>query len=321
MPIYRAPVYIPRRNTGVFYCQNHQGKANAYVKALEAAGYIATDKPEDALFMLTDSDISGRLGQIYRFHRHSKGGRVFLYPHTATPMWLWDGIYVPSPFVSAAFSIGEGGAKVPMLYGYDKPIHPVGWTYTRIRKFKAKKRPRKVLFAPIHANGNGYLSPEQLDTNARAFSRLLGLVRSDQIDLTVRYLHKLEWNGIERIQGVKYIQGKPDQSVAEINAADVVVSKQNMQYMSVARGVPTVGMDEDLPPMTATSLKNTYKVVSWERYRDYMKFPIDIFESDNTMEILCNASACDEQIATWRERFIGKPFDAKKFVEILEGYL
>lgn len=314
-------VYTPRENTRKFYCHDHQGKAAAYLKALQRAGYERAEKPEGALFMLTDADISGRGGQINRFYTASRGGRVFLYPHTAAPMWLWDGIYQPSPYITCVFGIAAGSAYVPASYGYGGPIHPVGWTYTRQRKFRKCKDPRRVLFAPIHANGNGYLSPRQQETNARTFSLLLPLAQNGQIELTVRHLHKLEWNGLEYAPGVQYVQGKPDQTIAEIDAADVVVSKSNMQYMSVSRGVPTVGMAEEYPPMTATSAKNTHTVQSWGRYMDYMQFPIDIFENDDTMQVLKDAAASDERVELWRERFIGSPFDAKKFVKILESYL
>jgi hypothetical protein len=327
MPQIRNLAYSPppRFNTRLFYCHNHQDKANAYVKALEKAGYHQVEAPDRrTAFMLTDSDVSGRARQIHNFYQVTHGGRVYMYPHTATPMWLWDGIYIPSPYITAVFGIGEGSAEVPKRYGFDKPIHPVGWTYTRLRKFKSCKHPRKVLFAPIHANGNGYLSPEQTLINGQTFDRLVPLAQTGQIELTVRYLHKLEWNGIERVQGVEYVKGEPDQSIAEIDRADIVVTKQNMQYMSVARGVPTVGMGEEATPVNATSAKNLMHVVSWQRYRDYMRFPIDLLDTSNpndAMDMLRQAAACDVSIADWRTRMIGDAFDGKKFVEILEGYL
>ena len=130
--------YQPRENTTKFTVYDHQGKAGAYVRALKRHGYSETKDQAKAMFLLTDSDIVGRAGQIHRFYTASNGAHIFLYPHTGRPMLQWDGMYKSSPFVTAAFCIAEGHAEVPRRYGYGKPMHPVGWSYCRIRKFKKR---------------------------------------------------------------------------------------------------------------------------------------------------------------------------------------
>lgn len=290
-------------------------------KAFLSAGYQLTNLAEEAMFLLIDSDVVGRARQIHQFYEQSKGARIFVYPHTGRPPILWDGIYAPSPYVTAVLGIGEGYREVMRRIGYSKPVHSIGWTMTRMKKFRAVKNPKRILFAPIHPNGNGYLSNEQREINRLTFEKLIPLVRSGQIELTVRYLHRLEWNNISQVQGVKYVQGRPDQSIIEIDKSHAVVSKQNMQYMAVARGIPTIGMGEDYTPISGTSSSNTMHVISWEKYREYMRYPIDILSENDTMEIIKCATQSDEAIRDWRNRFIGTKFDRFRVVEIVEKYL
>lgn len=298
-----------------FFCYDHQGKSRAYVKALEEAGHEQTEDRKEASFLLIDIDVLSRAREIDQFH--AMGKPSFLYPHTARPVLQWDGWYPPSPHVTAVFTIAEGGVEVPRTYGFTQtPIHPVGWTYCEIKSF-SPTCPNKILFAPIHVNGNGFMTHRERSLNSKVFHRLLKL----DVELTIRFLHELEWNGLWEEPGVTHVQGKPDQSTKEIDEAGVVVSHQNMGYLAVARGKPTLMMAEHLPPISGNSPSNVQMVKSWDKYRDLLMFPLDILESNDTMSMLELACRSDEPIREWKKKFIGNKFDPKKFVEILESYL
>src|SRR5690606_18540107 len=141
----------------------------------------------------------------------------FLYPHTTRPFLQYDGMYPPHPKVTAMFTIGVGQRKITQMFVGKRPVHAVGWALCKMGKFRRNKNPRKVLFAPIHVNGNGYLSPQQTDTNRRAFEKLLSA--KDELEIKVRFLHDLKQTGLWVEKGVEYIFGNADQTHAEIDWA------------------------------------------------------------------------------------------------------
>jgi len=298
-----------------FYCHNHQNKAFNYVNALKLAGHKETEK-EIADFLLIDIDVLSRGVLIKKFH--SQGKQTFLYPHTGRPILQWDGWYPPSEMVTAVFTMAQGGIDIPTRYGYNSaPIHAVGWSYTDVLEFQPCEEPKKVLFAPIHVNGNGFMTHRERSTNSKVFHKLLN---TEGIDLTVRHIHPLEWNGLWVESGVDYVQGQPDQNTEDIHRADVVVSHQNMAYMAVAMGKPTLMMAEHLTPISGNTNKNVREVKSWDLYKDDLMFPLDILSGD-TREMLKRACKDDHEIRSWRERFIGESFQHDKFVELVENYV
>jgi hypothetical protein len=306
-----------------YFLHDHQNKSIEYARALANAGYLRTQNHDDADFLFTDIDVLGRRRMIKIFNE--SGRPAFMYPHTGRPVLQYDGWYPPHPGITAMFTPAIGGVEVLHKYGFHKmlqrprPIHPVGWSMCPIRKFKVNKNPKKVLFAPIHVNGNGYLSDREKRTNALVFNRLIAI--KDKIKLTVRFLYKLEWNGIWPEKGVTFVQGAPDQSIKEILEADCVISHQNMAYLAIASGVPTLMMAEHKEPISGSSLNNTMEVRSWPKYRDYLKFPWDILANKDTHGLIRAACQSEDRIWLWKQRMIGNPFDPKLFIKILEEYL
>ena len=298
-----------------FYCHNHQNKAVEYINALRLAGHKEVEQ-DDADFLLIDIDVLSRGVLIKEFHQQGK--KVFLYPHTGRPVLQWDGWYPPSSMVTAVFTMAQGGVDVPTKYGYSEaPIHAVGWSFCEPKEFRPCQEPKKVLFAPIHVNGNGYMTARERAINSKVYHRLL----NTDVDLTVRFLHELEWNGLWDESGVEFVKGEANQSVEDIERADVVVSHQNMAYMAVARGKPTLMMAEHLTPISGNTNSSVREVKSWDLYKDELMFPLDILEHENTYALLQRACRDDSEIRDWREQYIGDPFDHAKFVSILESYL
>lgn len=300
-----------------FYCIDHQGKSGAYISALLARGWERTDRYSDAAFLLVDIDAAGRRSQIRDFCIQNPRP-VFMYPHCSRPVIQWDGMYTPSECVTAVFTLGQAGVDVPKTYGYKKPIHAVGWPYGDILPFRPCRRPKNILFAPIHVNGNLFLSNEQRSYNSETFRRLL---KTRWINLTVRYLYDLEATGLWHVPGVEYIKGKPDQSTREIDAADLVVSHQTMAYIAIARGAPTVMMAEDAWPISQAKPNDARRPKTWDTYKHLMVYPYDILATNKTRSLFDRAGASDAGIADWRNRHIGGPFQPDKFVDILEAYL
>jgi hypothetical protein len=251
---------------------------------------------------------------------HKLGKSIFLYPHAARPQIAWDGLYEPYPHITACFVIAEGHAEVMRRYGYPHPLEVTGWTYCYPQAFRPTPG-RHVLFGPNHPNANGWLSEVDRDINRRAFEILLALHRAGAIVLTVQYLRGLDQNGLWEEPGVRYIQARPDQSVARIDEADVVVSTQTLAYLAVARGKPTIMLGENTPPRGGNCEENFAFVVSWEKYRDYMRFPFDLLNTDDPAELIERAARTDEPVRAWRDRFIGPVLKPERFTAVVDRYM
>lgn len=290
-----------------------------YVDALRQAGYMRTSQMRLAKLVLIDHDI-GKDGQGFRrqvLEASKAGVPVFMYPHAARPMIQWDGMYPVHPDTKCNFVHSEGHAEVMRRYGYPLPICVTGWGYCRTREFQAREKVEKVLFAPTHPNASGWLCEEDLAANKQAFRILLDL----HLDLTVRYVGMLEKNGLWFDERVNYHQASPTNAYQEAERHDVVVSYQTYQYLCVARGIPTVGYGEDIQPHSGNHQWDLRWVASWEKYKDIMQFPLDLLKTDNPMQMLREAAFGNKKVSEWRERMIGIPFDAQKFVSVLESYL
>lgn len=302
-----------------FVYRGHQGKEQAYIQALRKHGYRPTmqDHKYGIKFVLYDMDGSFRQSKLERYHRRNIP--IFLYPHAARPQIIWDGIWEVWPFTKCNFVPGPGHKEVMERYGYPLPIEVTGWTYCDILPFKPVKEPKNILFGPIHPAVNGWLCNEDRDANQRTFGKLFKYCRESGAHLTVRYIRDLERNGLNKISGVTYVQGRANLSFEEIDQVDVVVGHQTFAYLAIARGKPTLMMREDLPPHTVWHGQTVW-VKSWDKYADIMMYPLDILAGD-TAELINKACQGSNEAAAWKERFISIQFDPNKFVEKLESYL
>jgi hypothetical protein len=250
-----------------------------------------------------------------------RGVRIFIYPHAARPNIFWDFPgQVMTDFITAHFVPAEGHAQIMRSFGVPHPIEPVGWHLSETRPFRCRDEVKKILFAPIHPNSNGFLSSIDRDINEAAFRKALSLML-ENVSLTVRYLRDLKRQGLWKAGGVEYIEGAPDGSTVEIDRADLVISHQTFAFLAVARGVPTLMMAEDKPPRWGGSEEKLRFVLSWEKYRDLMAFPLDILSGEDLGETVFRAIDSDMYIRDWRERMIGPAFDPDLFVERVESYL
>lgn len=309
-------------NTGlpsqVFQYTVHQGKQQAYVDALQAAGYKGgTMEKIHARFALFDMDVGERREILERLHQ--RGIPIFIYPHAARPMVPWDGIHEIWPHVKCNFTIGPGHVEVMQRFDYPIPLEACGWTFCEIRPFAPVKAVRSVLFGPIHPSNQGWVADVDMDLNKRTFARLLGYCQESGAQLTVRHIKKLQLSGLTYVEGVKYVEGCPDQTITEIDQADVVVGHQTFAFLAVSRGKPTLMMGEDIPPRTVLHGQVAY-VKNWDKYADLLMYPLDILAgpAGGMIEKACLRNV---KVEAWRRRFIGEQFQPECFVKKLESYL
>lgn len=306
----------------VFFCYNHQRKADSYIAALVSHGWQETRDPAEARFILTDyliSDDTSRRSKNLEIHK-SNGIKVFLYPHAARPNLFWDFEGQSFPTVAELqFVPAIGHLSIMRAYGFPLPIEVVGWGLSSIRPFRPRSRAKRILFAPIHVNSNGYLSGIDKDINAEAFRRVLSL-GDDGVEILVRHIGDLRKIGLWKAGGVSYIEGDRDLSTFEIDRSDLVVSHQTFAYLAVARGVPTLMMGERYPTRWGKSDETLRFPCSWDKYKDELLFPLDILEEAPEV-ISREALRSDRAIVTWKRRLIGSTFDPGLFVSIIERRL
>lgn len=296
-----------------FVLYNHQGKGNAHQQALVAAGWRMDAEHPDAV--LIDHDV-GPNGQGWRDEvtRHGQRGvPIYFYPHAARPMVQYDGMYPLSPYVRGIFAIADGHLEVMRRYGWDRKAWTTGWPYCRQRAFQPAQRVTRILFAPIHPNANGWLHESDREANAAAYRLLLGL---RNVQITVRYLRKLEANGLWFDRRVRWVQGRPDGSTGEVDLADVVIAHQTLAYIAIARGKPVVMIGDRVCPHSGNLPTCMRWAETWPAYRDYLAYPYDLADVETAGEALSlmeRAAESDAEVRVWRERFIGPPFDGPRF--------
>lgn len=324
---YQLPKRAERPKT--FVVHNHENKANAFIRALWECGWHRSNLTHVGrkvdLFLTDHATTASRIGTMDDFALMGTE-RFLVYPHTARPNLVND-IMPESKRVTAHLVSAPGHVDVMRAYGYEKPLHVVGWSLCPIRPFSPKPEPRKVLFAPIHER----CAEVDKKANREAFQRLYQLVQSGDIHLTVRYYHAqggsgLPGSGLELVRHpeIEYhciTQLEPDWE--QIDQADLVVAHQTFAWLAVARGIPAVMVAEDMPAHLVPKNQDEKFSKNWRKYQHLLAFPYDLLTCatpDETLSLLRRAVACDAEISGWKRRMIGEPFDEKAFLNVVEGY-
>lgn len=293
-----------------FAVGNWQNKANTLVETLVGAGHTVVHPSEPADVFLLDTDYN--VGAFARYWplQERAGARIYLYTHGMDAYIGWDGIWKPRP-VAGYLAMYPGAAEIMRRYGYPYPVEVIGWHYCEMRPFQPVRDLRRILFAPWHPHQNGYLYEPLKAYNARIFEALVSDFPG--VEITVRYLHSLEENGLDVVPGVHYIPGRADNSIQEIDATDLVVGVGTFARLALARGKPTIMFGQDLPPHESYRTGHFEAVKSWDKYREYMRYP---YEWDTLPGV---ELALEVEPVTYKARFVGAPFDAQKFLQIMEG--
>ena len=304
----------------LYVLEDHQNKSAAYAGALSSAGYFEARhlNCQGIRFILSDAD--WRTTEMDTAAARSIP--VFLYPHAARPMVIYDGCVTPRT-VRCMFTQAPGGKALMEKIGYPNPVEVSGWAFSEVRPFRPVAEVKRICFAPIHPNANGYLNRVDKDLNRKTFERLSGWCSANHVELSIRFIGSLAECGLDGLPEADFItwhQGKKNNSTFDMERADLVVSHQTFAWMAVALGIPTVMMGEDVPPRTGNSEAGFRYVDHWEDYKDYLMYPLDILSGDPDAVIAKAAAGCPA-VEEWKQRFIGEPFDGPAFVKTLEAYL
>lgn len=307
----------------IYRMTHHQNKENAFKRALLSRGWHESQYrfSQYVSFGLFDGDWPSRKSMFDELN----GKPWFLYPHAARPMVQYDGCVEPRRDCRAMFVSAPAGVYLMQKIGYPCEVVEVGWSLCPIKRFFPRATADKITYAPIHPNANTFLSEVDKRLNAEAYRRLVRYAERHESTVTVRYVRDIRDNGLaeamaEAHPNFIWKQATPDGSTDDITRADLVVAHQTFAYMSVALGVPTLMIGEDVPPRSGNSEAGFTYVQHWDDYKDYMIYPLDILDED-VDETVQMAIESDEPIRDWKAAFIGQPFDGDKFVDAIEERL
>lgn len=305
----------------IYRMSHHQNKENAFKQALSARGWYESHylRSQFVKFGLFDAD--WRAADIDNLN----GKPYFLYPHAARPMVQYDGSVTPRKDCRTMFVSAPAGVYLMDKIGYPCEVVEVGWSLTPVKAFQPKAKAEKITYAPIHPNANGYLNEVDKNLNRKAYRQIVDFAEKNNAHVTVRYCRNIIDNGLgEEIEKadpcVTWKSAHTDSSTDDITKADLVVSHQTFAYMSVALGVPTVMMGEDIAPRSGNREDGFTYAAHFEEYRDYLAFPLDILNGDPE-EVIKTAVTGSEAVEDWKARFIGEPFRPDYFVDCIEERL
>lgn len=282
-----------------------QQKGKPFAAALIAAGWTAHDvnqwHPADVLLTHHDMPISN---YRYAIDRYAElGAKIVVFPDGFNPFTYWDGIHLPYKN-DAALIISEAHRAVMDTWRHPVPTHVIGWPWSPVCDFQPTSGAR-VLFAPVHPDGNGYLPPADVQTNRLVYAALLEL---PGIELKVRYLGSLDQNGLQAENGVIFEAGVYDNSHQSIHAADVVIATGTYAAMAVALGKPVVMYSQNMP-----------QTPHYDDYIGMLDYPFTWekgIDMGNLIKIVCSGmQAADD----WKARFISHEMQPAALVEIIEG--
>lgn len=286
-----------------YWISHHQHKGKPIEQSLVDQGWQYSQSPDVALF-----DVARGRPIERRFRRG--GATLVTYPHTAIAAWWYDGILEPPIGFDAIMVIGEGQKEVQKIITPNSRVETIGWGYCPILPFQKPKQVKRILFAPLHPSANGKLRPEAKDVNARVYKRLQGM---RGVQTTVRVIGKLENNGLWESPDVTIKYAEPDGSYADIDAADLVIAEGMYLSLAVARGKPSIGMNQHVIQRVNG---NGCSPKRWWEYNHLQAYPVD-FDDGNITELIDKATD-ESQVSEWKERFIGQQLQPEYLSDLLQ---
>ena len=287
--------------------RDHQNKSAGLMDAIRRSHKLEYAPPGHyADVLLIDHDATDYYKKYIDVYKEI-GAKVYLYPHGATAHLAWDGVWPVYDKVDGYLAMSEGQAETMRRYGYPKPVKVTGWHWCEQKAFKPAQG-RKVLYAPIHVLGNGFIHADVRDMNTLVMERLCQL----DIQLKVRYVGELDACGIEVVNDVEYVKGNADNSYRDIDQSDFVVSFGTFAYLAIARGKPTMMYRQEIPYFDGHSAETVKEAESWELYGDYMEYPINVLE-DNAFK------KSNTEQKDWRDLFIGDQITPERLEAALDA--
>ena len=279
------------------------GKGRGLCEALVRAGHSLTSDLNQADILFSHTDAPWRPTELqYMQCAHDRGIPVVLYPHGAHPSIEYDGLQETSELVTHKFVSGPGHVEVMRRINYPKPVFEIGWSYCPILPFQSVRKPKRILFAPLHPWADGKTIRDfDLLGNKLMFEKLVEDLPAGA-ELHVRYFGDMEPNGLSDRDNV-FFHPITDLTVdwKQIDEMDLIVSCGTFAYLSVARGKPTIFFNQRSPSVND---EGTKIVDNWNSYGEYIRYPIDML--DWPLPILVS-KACEggRWFEEWRRLFVG----------------
>lgn len=292
-----------------YYIAHHQHKGRPFELALRREGWrLAINNPDVALFDHAINRKNPEEGRALIKRYYDQGSTIITYPHGATGAWWMDSdMYKTDKHISGNLVIGEGHKCIEEMIQPTIKHYVTGWTFCPIKEFKKPEEVVNILFAPIHAaDKTNNFRDEAFKANSRIFEALLKLPKKYKI--IIRYLNPLNTIGLQNNSRVLLRPGKPDGSYAEIDNADLVIAEGTYMYLSVARGKPTIGINQHVAPRPNAYGFKEFKLKQWDKYESFLAYPIDFDDEDNLLDLI-NRAANGEQ-SEWKKNFIGNQMDS-----------
>lgn len=285
-----------------FHIYAHHTKHTGIRDALLSAGHEETSISQaKTVFVHNDTE------PMWKFldELKSSGKKLVHFPHAGRPSLYWNNPYKPYGKFDLAIFPTELHEKVGRILGFEAPGIISGWSISPVRETRTSISGSSVLFAPIHPNGNGYLSSFDKALNRLAFQLMLS---RGHLEITVRHYGTLDGAGLSFAPGVKYIKSDGVVNEKTFDGYDFVVSTQTFGYCSVAFGVPTYFYGESIPPRVGASDKDLYLMEMFSDIKDLVLYPFDFIDMPT---LYWHSRHQDE----WKSRMIGPEIDKAKFAE------
>jgi hypothetical protein len=288
-----------------FFLRNHQHKGTPFEKALQSAGFVKSKYPHIGLFdkdwqNITYGTENRKAREIYEC-----GAVIVVYPHCFSPPWWYDGMLPVRDFTSCIMVVGKGQKEATEIF-VDRRVEITGWPWCPQKAFEPTNG-EKILFAPTHPAGEN-LREEAAEANARIQEELLNL----NLDVTCRHIGELEHQGLKYTDKWTWVRGQPDGSFRDIDDADLVIAEGTFMYISIARGKPTIGVNQHLPIRSNVPGKSILPA-NWDLYGDDLAYPLNYGE--RSLYDLMDMAQTEQ--SEWRERFIGRDMDGGEFAELI----
>jgi hypothetical protein len=294
-----------------FHVTPYQHKSEPYRAALLEAGHEEDNVNPDIILVDRDWFIANDKEPRDEVLRYPNAV-VTVYPHSALPPWWYDGLVKLQDYVKCVFVIGEGQKRAMQIIAPHAWVETTGWAWSELVPFQPPAQVKKILFAPIHPAG-GRLRHEAIDANA-AITKDLARLAESGYDVTIRYMGSRFRQGVRRCEKIRFIQGVADGSTKDIDEAELVIAEGTMLYLAVARGKPSIGINQHIPTR-ANKKCELYTPHRWREYGDGIAYPIN-YGSAPIEDLMRRAISVE--CAEWRRDFIGDKLCPQDFAAKVE---
>lgn len=295
-----------------YYVYNHQHKGLPYHRAMKAAGHTANLRFADVTLFDRDQVMNSTQPRYQVKEQLDRGSLIMIYPHSALPPWWYDGLVPVRDYLSCVFVIGEAHKAATDIFMPGARVEVAGWPWCKQRAFKAPNRVKRVLFAPIHTAGG--LRPEAFEANRNIFRELKRVQRMMGVEVIIRHIGELEPQGLKNYRDFEFVQGAKDGATRDIDKADVVIAEGTFMYLAVARGTPTIGINQHIACRPNRNYAR-YTPHTWERYGHLFAYPLN-YQWGDLCELIEQATA--EEQSEWRAANIGEDMDPLGFAGMVE---